>query len=755
MYFSPSSLLLIGNIILNGNGSIINCGLTKFISTTAFDGVPKENAICVRWNFLKYTMKTRPWNCQIQVDIFPIPDQMGIQLFKYNDIEPSYNKAFLYFNVPSLNIVFTTETPTDRYTEQQWKNWVSQRIKDLGNQMSHELFVVCVINRVLKNTAAGMSKLYVLQSGGIYENGPYGQVYKIDFEEVSEETLQSFYSLSTISFPGPMNKNRWYLFGYGSDQTNENPMDMMKKYNIPTRYISKFPFNDMLHRQIYAYGHLLSSLIGNGSLTFVTERNDWYSGFGITLTMYTVINYEARHFAIFLPGKINSFRFISCGERGHEAIAYQQVFIAYDWCTWVLIVLWVYVLACFIKTFENFQGIGIFQLFCIKPHILYVYKVLVEQGNPFPDQFLKDVKLIFILIPFMFMGTVLSNAYKNTNIYNMISPRNSILYDTFQELINDKFSMLSRSYDIEIFVRDIRNYTRFREGGHYMALGTGNIFSELYQFKHHSMSKLVHKTEGNWISELGASNHSLKKQSALMDLVYDHSKLYEGMINVMHNNVVKRNLRNESVWMYNHWHIVIPKEELEIKTLEMDLLYWLVKNCSEAAVVIPEYIGYLWAKQLQRDGETRVSVGKESVFQRNLVFTLAGRIPSYVFIRVRGMEMSGLWERWTQFFREMALRNKRKPVENVMAPNMSGNILIIFIIWGIGAVMSILSYLWEIKYMLWGNISSVISVMWLNFKSSTKIFRMFDKRESKGKSNIGFCKVKIVCTLEDVFGPID
>lgn len=43
------------------------------------------------------------------------------------------------------------------------------------------------------------------------------------------------------------------------------------------------------------------------------------------------------------------------------------------------------------------------------------------------------------------MGIVLSNAYKNSNVYNMVTPRQPVLYKKFRELLEDKFQVYTRS----------------------------------------------------------------------------------------------------------------------------------------------------------------------------------------------------------------------------------------------------------------------------------------------------------------------
>lgn len=47
----------------------------------------------------------------------------------------------------------------------------------------------------------------------------------------------------------------------------------------------------------------------------------------------------------------------------------------------------------------------------------------------------------------LLMGIVITNAHKNSNVYNMVIPRRAILYHYFNELIRDKFVIYSRRYN--------------------------------------------------------------------------------------------------------------------------------------------------------------------------------------------------------------------------------------------------------------------------------------------------------------------
>lgn len=54
---------------------------------------------------------------------------------------------------------------------------------------------------------------------------------------------------------------------------------------------------------------------------------------------------------------------------------------------------------------------------------------------------------------FLLAGIILSNAYKNTNVYNMVIPRKTILYKEFAELVYGGFTLYTRSHLIRVVSR--------------------------------------------------------------------------------------------------------------------------------------------------------------------------------------------------------------------------------------------------------------------------------------------------------------
>lgn len=72
-------------------------------------------------------------------------------------------------------------------------------------------------------------------------------------------------------------------------------------------------------------------------------------------------------------------------------------------------------------------------------------KVLLEQGSPFPNQITRFQHLRLLTGAYILGCIVISNGYKNTNIYTMIILREPLKHESFHELVDANFMIYTRS----------------------------------------------------------------------------------------------------------------------------------------------------------------------------------------------------------------------------------------------------------------------------------------------------------------------
>src|SRR5207302_681563 len=82
-------------------------------------------------------------------------------------------------------------------------------------------------------------------------------------------------------------------------------------------------------------------------------------------------------------------------------------------------------------------------------------KVYLERGDPYNNRQLKSQSARIVVCGFLIAALILSNAYKSTNVYNIVLPRDPLTYDTFDELMTDKFTVYTRVQDLRIDFDDL------------------------------------------------------------------------------------------------------------------------------------------------------------------------------------------------------------------------------------------------------------------------------------------------------------
>lgn len=81
-------------------------------------------------------------------------------------------------------------------------------------------------------------------------------------------------------------------------------------------------------------------------------------------------------------------------------------------------------------------------------NILGMLKVVLGQADPFMHLAFNSGRLLYAAVTFLFMGIILSEGYKRTNMYHIISPRKIITEENLSELVERKFTVYTRATQI-------------------------------------------------------------------------------------------------------------------------------------------------------------------------------------------------------------------------------------------------------------------------------------------------------------------
>lgn len=227
-----------------------------------------------------------------------------------------------------------------------------------------------------------------------------------------------------------------------------------------------------------------------------------------------------QQFQVGVDNKLDSLQFVSCGKRGYQSISYHELAKIFDKYVWIyLLIIYLGVLPFIVGllsaikcSFVETSGIAV--------HIFLGWKILLEQGDKDLLRF-RPLGLKLGVGVIMLLGVVLTNAYKNSNVYNMISNRIPIPYETLDDLAQDKFTVLTRIVKIDV---RLFNYLFWKEREHL----TG---PDLYMFRHE-----IHDSNEERVVSAYSEVHQLKARSdsggnsSEVNKLFADSSIYSGVM---------------------------------------------------------------------------------------------------------------------------------------------------------------------------------------------------------------------------------
>lgn len=361
--------------------------------------------------------------------------------------------------------------------------------------------------------------------------------------------------------------------------------------------------------------------------------------------------------------KINSLRFVTCGRRGISAFAFSELFSVFDNATWIAL------FACMIAvTFtlwhqSKCSNDKIFQIFA-------TFKVFLEQGDTFQGATCSNGRLRLIVGISLLMGIIVSNSYKNTNVYRMIVTRAPLQFETFEQLVEHNFTVYSRLSTIERC---------------YFCSTMTSCVGTLLQIVDLTVCAK---------SEADTRTHQVR------DLIGDVTKLPAA--------------DSKTFLAIRNFTRIHPKVERTIEERKVDFngiaevdkmkefgdLFESVKNCRGAALILRDHLCNKVHQDLVKLKVNNASIGKEMYSDVNFFFELKGHVSDSILKRIKGISASGIWD-----FLLRLVSNVPTDHHNPQSPprpaSIHGNIIVIFSLWISGEMVSIVWFLFEIRDSVW------------------------------------------------------
>lgn len=461
-----SSTLLYDNISSSDNTSDSSCPISKFI----VNYTDKRDS-CLRINLATLALKMRPFSFTVHIGVYPpvymvefetewIYPQLFMppeETFRTYVTKPSYM-------VPVNGMVLLQGQQESMYNRADTAvRWVDELQHTPESSYVHDTFLIfsgkTIANMYRFEKVGVIQHIYVLQicpdCASQVTNG-YGSTLPIELESFDYKQVQS------LAF-NKVDMNPVWLIG-GSDYSLDHVMAKAFRFCewrlVDGKFWKKYLEPNTLSSSEWvalAHSHVWNSMMKNFSLFYAAENDELVdTKFLITLghlayvsSLFTFPHYVSNH--------TNTLRIVGCGKRADTSLPFQELFNVFEKYVWLAILV-------LIATFPLATKVLIKESFNLN-NFTAVIKVFLEQSDPFQNSVVNGKPNRIMIGLFLLMGIILSNACKNTNVYNMVVPREPILYKYFEDLVRDDFRICTRSIAAKAEVsEECENYVLYPLG---------------------------------------------------------------------------------------------------------------------------------------------------------------------------------------------------------------------------------------------------------------------------------------------------
>lgn len=326
-------------------------------------------------------------------------------------------------------------------------------------------------------------------------------------------------------------------------------------------------------------------------------------------------------------------------------------------------------------------------------------KAYLEQGGPFPEN--ANQTSNFIAFASMLAATVLSNAYKNANVYNLVLPRPVLPLTDLTELLANNFS---------IYVRPSYIFLDISFAEHIDVKGSLNTTGLLESISAHrlkysfGLATPTHRSDLMIESEVlvGSQINPYKTTTRNGLYITEFTKLLP----------IRKYVYNRTLGIRKSKVLLTRMMDYESKLFEFtDVeLFKKLKTCQKTAALVSNIRSNWLAQNLKSENLQNVFVGKDRYLEVNHGFFIKGKITRNIVKRIQAIQFSGIWEWLPKYASEMIQFPTTYERQVLEKPKMDGNIQVIFFIWLCGVVAGLVVFNME----MWKPIFALV-VLILNF----------------------------------------
>ncbi len=675
------------------------CSLLQYIyslwptSAISFD--------CLRPNSFNFILSSRPWQCEIQVDLFMSDNLLSIG--KYTQIFDNLGntgKSSVPSVRPPVHILVDRKSGVAEYDWVALAAWTSKRndwFRDSANDnIVNHIQITGHVSCHTNSKSLHINYNCNIETFNILFPCPQCRHFlNANIVKASDLSFHSIFPFDQaqklVAFPGEMSASSNLMFGgliaYYANQKGDAIKFPLKSLQTDT----SLQFADKLNMLSFAYASIFIDFMGNIT-THKTEefKNPDYDYFTYYLKRVgRLIDWEYPEYlnVMRVNNVFGQLHFVSCGSRGIQPFPFPQFISVFKWEVWLIVLIAIALLSfAIVKLYKGGRSSHSLPIWPLS-----IYKVLVEQGDPFPENFDKSKPMRYIMAGIFLAGVVISNAFKSENVYKIVLPRGQIPYHNIDELLEDNVTIYTRIQSFnQFFIKDVACDPNYRKNySNVEILGCSNGFHL-------------------WILGYSEIFESSSDNRALRDLtkIRNNSRLHQDVVRGVWEAIdFLHDLEKVSLINGIGFNRILTGNALthRSKKLEEKLIDSSLDQCSKTAWVLPNYLAQEKHRFLKKAGKpSDVGSNWYNTPETTFSFLHSSYVPSSILQRFSLIPTTGLLEWWPRFVNrsDLAFRS-----ENIFPtkPNMSGNILVIFALLGGGFLLAIICLILEVCVLNWHN----------------------------------------------------
>ncbi len=404
---------------------------------------------------------------------------------------------------------------------------------------------------------------------------------------------------------------------------------------------------------------------------------------------------------------LSPMSFITCNTKGLSLFPFSEFWNVFTTNVWILLCA---SLVTLVFSFKFLSGKHIFRKQTWQPkELLCLLKVLVEQGDPFPNSLLQSMKFRLLTSGILLAGIVLSNCYKSNNVYNMVKQRELVPYDVIEEILDENITIFSRVTYLNYYLRNglaswIDNLVNLRsEPGYFQIAIQARIGIDTDENNQDIYGDTEAKIYYERLYAADQENSDTKEIVRTLTSALPHPKFVDLIMEPLQALFAlnKAKYLPKQIWSRTseaNWDNALTSNFLN---RQAKFIYGELKRCNvKSAWLVPTYVGKKFARALHNE-KSYAHVGSQSFDAEKIRLLFNGMVPIQVMKYFAAALESGILE-WLENFISMdSFSNLHSDASPVVKPSMRGNIIVLFIIWAFGVSLAFAVHLVEIYKLIY------------------------------------------------------